>query len=137
MNVLSGQFEHAIDSKGRIILPKPFREHFQGEGVVSPNELGCLNLWTSSEWTRLMRIAQDSADADATSRRKFRYVMSMTSPVAIDDQGRLLVPPAAKKYAGLESDVLINGVVGHIEIWSPSEWERSIANVEMMFRSAE
>ena len=40
-----------------------------------------------------------------------------------DEQGRMLVPPTLREYAGLEKEVVFAGVGGHIEIWDKSKWD--------------
>ena len=40
-----------------------------------------------------------------------------------DKQGRMLVPPTLREYAGLEKEVVFAGVGGHIEIWDKSKWD--------------
>jgi MraZ protein len=138
VQMLSGQFEHTIDAKGRLILPKPFRERFEGKGFLAPNALSCLNLWTESEWTR--RVTQEEStleQASADRLRTFRFVMSLTSFVTIDEQGRFLVPARIRDFAAIESDVLINGVVSHLEIWSPHVWATAMESADQQFRSVD
>ena len=52
----------------------------------------------------------------------------------LDSQGRILVPPELRRYAGLEREVIVVGVNTSIEIWSPAQWQ---AVNEVMERDSE
>jgi len=135
MEVLSGQYEHVIDPKGRLILPKAFRAYFGTEGVISPDRLGCLSLWTAGEWSRRVASENDRAEqGTAADRKQLRFVLAYSQSVSFDDQGRFALPVKAREFAGLDGDVLINGVLGHLEIWNPTTWRESFAGVEELFR---
>ncbi|MBO5753679.1 MAG: hypothetical protein J6S69_08335, partial [Proteobacteria bacterium] len=40
-------------------------------------------------------------------------------------QGRILVAPLLKSFAGLEKDVVWVGQRGHVELWSASRWQEA------------
>ena len=40
----------------------------------------------------------------------------------MDKQGRIVVPPVLRDYAGLEHDVTIIGVLERAEIWDRQAW---------------
>jgi MraZ protein len=39
-----------------------------------------------------------------------------------DAQGRILIPNKLREYAGLEREVIINGMSKCVELWSPQRW---------------
>ena len=41
-----GQYEHALDDKGRVVLPSPFRAFVADRGYVTHLD-GCLGLWSA------------------------------------------------------------------------------------------
>jgi MraZ protein len=41
---------------------------------------------------------------------------------ALDGQGRILIPPELREYAGLQRDVVLLGLNDHIEVWSLDRW---------------
>ena len=59
--MFSGQYDHAIDEKGRVSIPARFREILQKEGVdtlIVTNSVSegqrCLELYPPGEWQRFV-----------------------------------------------------------------------------------
>ena len=40
----------------------------------------------------------------------------------LDGQGRILVPAKLRAYAGLDKNLVIVGMIDHLEIWAEDEW---------------
>ena len=49
-----GRYEHAVDPKGRVILPAKFRASFEHGGYLTQFWDGCLALWTPEEFEKQM-----------------------------------------------------------------------------------
>jgi DNA-binding transcriptional regulator/RsmH inhibitor MraZ len=45
-----GEFEHAIDEKGRLVLPSVFRGAFEEGAVLATRPDGCVGLMTSDRF---------------------------------------------------------------------------------------
>ena len=57
-------------------------------------------------------------------RGLIRYLMANSSPEKVDKQGRVMVNPWLREYAGLGREVVVTGALDHIEIWTPEGWDR-------------
>lgn len=59
--LLIGEYEHSLDTKGRIIMPAKFREDIGDKFIVTKGLDGCLFAFSKEEWTKfeekLSRIA--------------------------------------------------------------------------------
>ena len=65
----------------------------------------------------------EKSDLEAKVRKIKRFFISGAQEMEPDKQGRMLVPPVLREYAGLEKEVVFAGVGGHIEIWDKAKWE--------------
>jgi len=41
-----------------------------------------------------------------------------------DSHGRIKIPAAFIEYAGIEKDVVLNGMATHFEIWGKERWDK-------------
>ena len=121
-----GEYEHAIDPKGRLIVPAKFREALTAHEVSSlfltRGLDGCLFLFPESEW-RLVESRFKQIPFTKGEGRKFnRLFFSGAAEVTIDGLGRLLVPKSLKEFAEIKQQVVIVGVSNRMEIWSKEKW---------------
>ena len=115
----SGSVEHALDDKGRLIVPARFRERL-GTGfilTIAPPE-PCLVLYPEAAWAQFCAKLEAAPNKDERFRRFVRHVFAHTEEVACDAQGRLLIPGALRAYAGIERDVTSIGSLTRVEIWA-------------------
>jgi len=124
-----GEAEHSLDDKGRVIIPKAYREAVADGVFLTRGVDGCLWLFTQAKWGELSAKLQDLGFAQHDLRQFERLLYSGVEG-ALDNQGRLLVPPSLRAHADLEtgSPVVIVGVKNRIELWNPEKW-RGLATV--------
>ena len=53
-----------------------------------------------------------------------RFYLSGAQEVEYDGQGRLLLSPTSRKYASLDTNIVLVGMGEKIEIWSKPSWDR-------------
>jgi len=119
-----GSYEHALDAKGRVILPARLRVHFALPGFLTPHLEGCLALWRSEEFEDEVASRLAEADTDSVARNQVRDWAANVFEADVDRQGRMLVPPNLRSYADLdlETPVLVVGMINRVEIWSSARW---------------
>jgi MraZ protein len=120
-----GSVEHALDEKGRLIVPARFRERL-GAGFVLTIGLPdpCLALYPAVTWAAVCARLEEAPRKDERFRRLVRHLFAHTEEVACDAQGRLLIPAALRAYAGIERDVVSVGALTRVEVWAAQRWER-------------
>lgn len=119
-----GSYEHALDIKGRVILPARLRVHFTQPGYLTPHLEGCLALWRSEEFDREVELQLAAAESDAATRNQVRDWAANVFEADVDKQGRMAVPTNLRGYAelDLEQPVVIVGMINRVELWSPARW---------------
>lgn len=120
--MLIGEYEHSLDTKGRLIMPVKLREDIGEKFVITKGLDGCLFIFSLEEWTifetKLKQLPISSKDARMFSR--FFFAGAIDSE--IDKQGRFLISANLREFAGLTKDVIIVGMDSRIEIWSKERW---------------
>ena len=117
-----GEYQHNVDSKGRIILPAKFRD-LLGEMFVATKGLDrCLFIYPKEEWGILEEKLKKLPLAKQEARAFVRFFFSGAAELEFDKQGRVLLPNNLRDYAGLEKDIIVVGVSNRIEIWDKQTW---------------
>ncbi len=124
-----GEFEHSLDSKGRLTIPSKFKDELAGGIVITRGLDGCLWAFTREEWNKVTsKLA--SLSMGNISARKFKRFMSASASESIPDRnGRVIIPPRLREYAGIEKEVVVTGAMEKLEIWSPQRWAEEQSSV--------
>ncbi|MBF6590878.1 MAG: division/cell wall cluster transcriptional repressor MraZ [Ktedonobacterales bacterium] len=118
-----GEYQHTIDAKGRVAVPARFRAKIERGAVLTRGTEPCLLVFPLETWERKAQ-ALAAADLDARLRRYFeRMHFGPATECELDAQGRLVLSPKLRQYAGLNGEALILGAHERFEIWSPARWE--------------
>lgn len=122
MSMFMGEYNHTIDSKGRIIVPAKLRETLGEEFIVTLGLDGCLFVYPNEEWQTFIQQLKN-LPGSKNARQLQRYFMAGAANCEVDKQGRILIPVKLREQAGLEKDVVFVGVLSKIEIWSKERWD--------------
>jgi MraZ protein len=119
----SGSYLHTLDAKGRISIPSEMRKASGDVFVLTRGFEECLNLYPVEEWELVERELRALRTTSKEARYYVRMMMSTVRRVVVDGHGRVTIPQWHRDFAGLEGEVLVNGVLEHIEIWNPKRYE--------------
>ncbi len=127
--MFTGRYEHTIDSKGRVSLPSKFREivsssYKEDRLIITSFVDPCLIAYPLAEWRIIEEKVRALPRFDPKVMQFKRVFVSGATECAIDKNGRVLIPPVLRQFAGLEREVIWAGVTDTIEIWSKSNWEQ-------------
>ena len=120
--MLFGGYDHKIDKKGRVFIPSAFREELGESFIICRGIYGkrCLCVYSAEQWSRLVEKIGTLPSGRSSTVKRFLYDGAFN--VEFDTQGRILVPPTLREYAGFDSEVHIIGMDTNIEIWDTSLW---------------
>lgn len=117
-----GEYDHTIDTKGRVIIPSKFRGDLGNEFVVTSGLDGCLFIYPMDEWDNFIEELK-KLPGTKEGRQLQRYFMAGAGACEMDKQGRVLIPNKLRDKADLQKDVVLVGVINKIEIWSKEHWD--------------
>jgi MraZ protein len=121
--VFTGEYRHSVDDKGRIAVPSKFRAQLDSGAVVSRWLDNCLAIHTMAGWQALADKVATLPIADESARLFQRFIFAGAVELALDGQGRVLVPTYLRDMAGLGGEAVVVGSRDHAEIWAPARWD--------------
>ncbi|HSL98902.1 MAG TPA: division/cell wall cluster transcriptional repressor MraZ [Candidatus Limnocylindria bacterium] len=132
--IFRGRFEYTIDPKGRVNIPSRFREQLSDTGletIVITNYSGCLYAYPTGEWERIEeKLASKVSSVNKKKNAFVRFFVGGAVEVTPDKQGRILIPPSLRSYAGLDREVVILGMPNRFEIWDRERWDVEVSRFE-------
>jgi MraZ protein len=138
--VFLGTYTPSLDDKGRLILPARFREELAAGLVVTKGQERCLAVWTAAgfdELTEQMRSASRPGAPEAgigrSSRDYHRVFFASAYDCVPDAQGRIVIPPPLRAYAGLTRECVVIGADTRLEIWDAAAWAQYLAEAESAY----
>ncbi len=130
-----GTFEHSLDDKGRVVLPSAFRSALSEGGVLAKLD-DCIGLWTPEEFQNVATLLQDKVREGQVSQDALRVFAADAATVTPDSQGRISIPARLRDHSGLERELVINGRIDRVEIWSTDRWSGVSTNADSKLASA-
>ena len=132
-----GNYEHSLDSKGRVSVPVSFREVLKNSGeetVVLTNFITegarCLDAYALSAWRRLEEGLKKKSRFGERIRSLEQFYFARAAICTLDASGRITIPAYLRNYAGLDRDVVFSASLHGFRLWD--------ARVsELVFRQAE
>jgi MraZ protein len=116
-----------MDPKGRMAIPTRIREELVescgGRLVVTAHtEDRCLLVYPEPEWLALLPQIEALPSFNKVSQRVKRILIGYATPLEIDGNGRVLVPPTLREYANLDKKMMLVGQGKKLELWSEESW---------------
>lgn len=119
-----GEYQHAIDDKGRMAVPVKFRATLGEHAIVTRGLDRCLFIFSALEWEGLAKKLVALPLAQANSRAFTRLMLAGAMEVDLDSQGRMLVPDYLRVYADLKKQIIVAGLYNRIELWNETAWKK-------------
>jgi MraZ protein len=121
--VLLGQYQVRVDVKGRIALPKRLREEIGKALIVTQGYENCLIIVSQKQWEKLIGEILAEPFSSGVGRDTRRFLLGGAFEVSLDSQGRFVIPPPLREYAGIRGEVICLGIGHYLEIWDTQRWD--------------
>ena len=138
MNLLTGEYNNAIDDKGRLSFPGKLRTALNQNVVIITKGSGrCLWLFTPDEWEIFQGKLMDGASMlKEKNQRVLRQLIAPAQEVEFDKNGRLSIPQSLREYAGLSKECTVLGIAKYVEIWDAEAYKEYLSASEDAFKEA-
>ncbi len=127
--MLIGQFEHHLEEKGRLSIPRKFRDELTDGAILSQGLDGCLFLYSKTAWEALINKVSRLPLTKSDARGFTRSLSFGATEVDIDKLGRILIPDYLRQFAEIKSDCVVAGAVDRIEIWDKMKFAKYTAQL--------
>lgn len=90
--------------------------------ITAHTEDRCLLIYPQPEWLNLLPQIEALPSFNKVSQRVKRILIGYATPLEIDTNGRVLVPPTLREYANLDKKMMLVGQGKKLELWSEESW---------------
>ena len=140
MALLVGRHVNKIDRKGRVSVPKLFRDVFKGQTFTG---LYAYPLFKSPAIEAcgedfMIRLSDSLDDLDMFSDEQddlASVILENAHPLAFDPEGRVVLPPELLEHANITTQALFVGRGGRMQIWEPDAYAKHSTNAFARARS--
>ena len=114
-------------------VPARFRESVvatcEGKLVVTIDmREKCLLMYPLPEWEVVQRKLESLSNIGSQARLLQRLLIGHATDLALDAQGRVLLPAMLREYGELKKKLVLVGQGNKIEIWSESLWQGQMSS---------
>jgi len=116
---MTGEYQHTLDSKGRIFVPAKLRDELGEVFFITLSMDKCLCAYSSEAWQAL----SDKVNAmPYVKQRRMRPIFAHAARCELDAQGRVLIPQSLRDFAGFTKNITVVGCNNHAELWDSEAW---------------
>jgi MraZ protein len=131
-----GESTNRLDAKGRLAIPPGMRMELVGHDGRSPVvtrllDAPALGLYPAERWLEFKRRIETMSQLKPAVQKVRRMVVAGAKEAPLDSQGRILIPPHLRQYAGLEKEVSILDTGARLEIWDRTRYEHELQSIQV------
>jgi MraZ protein len=120
-------YRHGVDEKRRLQVPakwRPARPGTQLTLILWPKsqEGPCVRVLPPEEMAELMASIDSMPNDDPKKTVLKRFIGSESIQVTLDKAGRICLPDAMARQAGIQEEAVLVGLLDRFEIWNPDRY---------------
>ena len=121
-SMLRGNHPASVDAKGRLKIPNGFRvliEQQYGQELFVTSVTGdYVRVYPMAVW---LEVERKLAEVPSTNPSKLRFLDRVNffgQTVAMDSQGRVVLPQMLRETAAMAGEVSVLGLQNHLAVWN-------------------
>lgn len=117
-----GEYNHSVDTKGRMNVPAKFREDLGERFYMTKGLDNCLFMFPEAEWRVFEEKLKTLPLTNRNARAFVRLFFAGATECTLDKQGRVNIPQTLRDHGQIAKEVIVIGVGTRVELWSESNW---------------
>ena len=137
LQFVTGNYRHAVDAKGRVIVPARWRVGIGTDLYISPNPEGALVVMTEDEFQNVQAKA-DASNATEDEKSRFKRLLACNTHITqMDRQGRINLNDTLLNIGGISvgDEVMLTGKITRFEIYNLQRWTKVQQTLETPFET--
>jgi MraZ protein len=126
--MLRGNYTARIDAKGRLKVPTQFRrlidEKHGNEFYVTSVTGDNVQIYPLPEWESIEKRLSLLPTMDPARRKFLDRTNYYGQQQTMDAHGRVLIHPLLRKASGVIGDVVVLGLLNHLEVWEHETFQK-------------
>ena len=125
-----GSYVHNLDNKNRLVIPSKMRGLIGDKLFILKGYDGCLALYCEADFKAYLSSLASLPYLDKNSRDVERIALSTVSELEVDNASRIQIPTALVNKYQISKEVVVIGMLDHIEVWSKAKWDEYVKENE-------
>lgn len=134
MATFKGEYDHSVDSKGRVSFPAKLRKYLdpaaQEKFTILRGLEKCLYLYPEDRWATVEDKLLSKNQFSSRNRKVIRNFLRTADDVSLDTHNRIALPSKLMVFAGISARAIFIGSGDRIEIWSPEALEEEDSTMD-------
>lgn len=131
--MFKGVYEHQLDDKNRLRIPSKFRKELVGENGDKTYSFfrgmnRCICVMADDELDDTISAISEEGISEATQASALFFGSIFSAEE--DAQGRVVLPSALKRMAGITKDIVTLGRGKRLEIWAAERYYEYLEGVD-------
>lgn len=113
-------YKHALDPKGRVVVPSNYRGELQGVFYLAMGDQGQIEVWPKADFEERVKEKKALAKGNEQLEYELRTFAASACEVEMDSQSRIAISARLRGRAGLEpgTQLILSGMFERFEIWT-------------------
>ena len=132
--MLRGNHPARVDEKGRLKIPNGFRvlveQQYGAELFVTSVTGEYVRIYPMAVWLEVERRLAEVPSANPSKQRFLDRVNFFGQAVAMDKQGRVVLPQLLRESAAMTGEVSVLGLQNHLAVWNQKRLQERLFKKE-------